>query len=67
MNYKELWETTLSLGGDRFSKHKYKEGNFEEKTDQFFSINIKICVLKLTINQVKEAIKVENIGHIYEK
>lgn len=46
----KLYETTISLGKDGFSKHKNKERNFKEKIDQFFSINIKICVLKLTIN-----------------
>lgn len=53
MNYMKLWETTLSLGRDRFSKHKNKERNFKEKIDQFVSINIKIRVLKVTINQGK--------------
>lgn len=49
----KLCETTISLGKDGFSKHKNKERNFKEKIDQFFSINIKICLLKLTINQSK--------------
>lgn len=43
MNYKKLWETILSLGGDKFSKHKTKK-NFKEKIDPFFFVNIKTRV-----------------------
>lgn len=42
MNYEKLWETILSLGGGKFSKHKNKERNFKENLISF-SLNIKMC------------------------